>query len=194
MDSKSPHLLDPEQIVTAKLDIGAHGVQVMVKECLGIAGLATRCGSQAFADAPAETAHSAIVERLIGAGAQIIGRVTMHELAFGVTGRNDFAGTAPNPNWPDRIVGGSSSGTAAAVAAGLCDFAVGTDTGGSIRQPACCNGVFGLKPSFGAIDCTGAIPRASSLDVIGPMAASADMLAKAAAMMLLISICPNCLP
>ncbi len=174
-------------IVTRPLSLsltpGGDGPRVLVKECLGVEGVTTRCGCAAFADAPAETAHSAIVARLIAEGARVEGLVTMHELAFGVSGLNAYAGTAPNPGWPDRIPGGSSSGSAAAVAAGLCDFAVGTDTGGSVRQPACCCGVFGLKPTFGAIDRRGAIPRASSLDVIGPFAATAQMLTKAAAMM-----------
>lgn len=174
-------------IVTKALALGPDGPdspRVLVKECLGVAGLATRCGSAAFAQAPAETDHSAIVARLIEQGARIAGTVTMHELAFGVSGVNSFAGTAPNPGWPDRIPGGSSSGSAAAVAAGLCDFAIGTDTGGSIRQPACCCGVFGLKPTFGAISRAGAIPRGSSLDVIGPFAGSAQMLTRAAQMMI----------
>lgn len=171
-------------IITHSLSLGQDGPTVLVKECLGIAGLATRCGSAAFADAPAETEHAHIVGALLSAGARITGTVTMHELAFGVTGVNAFAGTAPNPGWPDRIPGGSSSGSAAAVAAGLADFAIGTDTGGSVRQPACCCGVFGLKTTFGAIDRRGAIPRASSLDVIGPFAATAPMLTRAASMML----------
>lgn len=177
-------MIPSQTILTNALSIGSDGPRVMVKECLGIAGLPTRCGSAAFADAPAETQHSAIVLRLLEQGAQITGTVTMHELAFGVSGVNAFAGTAPNPAWPDRIPGGSSSGSAAAVAAGLCEFAVGTDTGGSIRQPACCCGVFGLKPTFGAISRAGAVPRGSSLDVIGPFAASAAMLTKAAQMMI----------
>ncbi|MBE3640598.1 amidase [Mangrovicoccus algicola] len=176
------------QVVTRQLDLGTGGadaaLRVLVKECLGIEGIATRCGSAAFADAPPETGHSAIVERLIAAGARITGTVTMHELAFGVSGVNAFAGTAVNPRWPDRIPGGSSSGSAAAVAAGLCDFSIGTDTGGSVRQPACCCGVYGLKPTLGAIDRRGAIPRGSSLDVIGPFAASPAMLTRAAAMMI----------
>lgn len=171
-------------IVTRPLSLGGSGVRVMVKECLGVAGVATRCGSAAFAHASAETGHSAVVSRLIEQGAHIAGTLTMHELAFGVTGANPYAGTAVNPGWPDLITGGSSSGSAAAVAAGLCDFAVGTDTGGSIRQPACCCGVFGLKPTFGAVDRRGAVPRRSSIDVIGPFAASAEMLTRAASMMI----------
>ncbi|MBB96047.1 MAG: amidase [Rhodobacteraceae bacterium] len=178
-------MTDPAtSILTQSLSLGGAGPRVLVKECLGVEGLTTRCGSAAFADAPSETAHSAIVDRLIAQGARIEGLVTMHELAFGVSGLNAFAGTAVNPGWPDRIPGGSSSGSAAAVAAGLCDFAVGTDTGGSVRQPACCCGVFGLKPTFGAIDRRGAVPRGSSLDVIGPFAATAAGLTQAAEMMI----------
>ncbi|MEC7760633.1 MAG: amidase [Pseudomonadota bacterium] len=170
--------------ITRRLTLGTSGPRVLVKECLGIQDLPTRCGSAAFADAPVETVHSDIVARLLAKGVRIEGTVTMHELAFGVTGENAFAGTALNPMWPDRITGGSSSGSAAAVAAGLCDFAVGTDTGGSIRQPACCCGVYGLKPTFGAISRRGAIPRGSSLDVIGPFAATPEMLTQAAQLML----------
>jgi amidase len=164
--------------------LGGSGPTVLVKECLGIEGAITRCGSRAFASAPTETQHSAIVAHLLAQGVQVTGHVTMHELAFGVSGENRFAGTAINPNWPDRIPGGSSSGSAAAVAAGLCDFAVGTDTGGSIRQPACCCGVYGLKPTFGAISRKGAIPRGSSIDCIGPFAATAEKLAEATALMI----------
>ncbi|GAA4217502.1 amidase [Sagittula marina] len=175
---------DISGVVTRPLMLGSDGLRVLVKECLGVSGVPTRCGSAAFADAPAETVHSAVVENLLAAEVRITGLVTMHEMAFGVSGVNAFAGTAPNPNWPDRIPGGSSSGTASAVAAGLCDFAIGTDTGGSVRQPACCCGVYGLKPTFGAIDRRGAVPRVSSLDVIGPMARDAAMLERAASILL----------
>ncbi|NVO27578.1 amidase [Donghicola sp. C2-DW-16] len=178
-------MLQHTDIITNTLALGdAKGPSVLVKECLDVQGLPTRCGSAAFADALAAVAHSDVVARLIAGGAHIAGTTTMHELAFGVTGANAYAGTAPNPLWPNRIPGGSSSGSAAAVAAGLCDFAIGTDTGGSIRQPACCCGVYGLKPTQNAISRRGAIPRASSLDVIGPFAASAEMLTRAAGMLL----------
>ncbi|WP_376870679.1 amidase [Albirhodobacter sp. R86504] len=172
-----------ENAITKHLSLGEIGPRVLVKESIAIEGLVTRCGSAAFADAPVEPCHAAIVEKVL-TRAQVIGTVTMHELAFGVTGINDYAGTAVNPHWPDRITGGSSSGCAAAVANHICDFAIGTDTGGSIRQPACCCGVFGLKPTFGAIDRRGAIPRSSTLDVIGPLAATAPMLTTAAAVMI----------
>lgn len=103
----------------------------------------------------------------------------MHELAFGISGINDWAGTPVNHRWPHLIPGGSSSGAAAAVAAGLADISIGTDTGGSIRIPACCCGVFGLKPTFGRISRQGVWPRVSSLDSVGPLAANASLLIRA---------------
>jgi amidase len=94
----------------------------------------------------------------------------MHELAYGVTGINAYAGTPRNPRFPTLVPGGSSSGSAAAVAAGLVDFAIGTDTGGSIRIPANCCGILGLKPTFGRVSRAGVVPAESSLDCVGPFA------------------------
>ena len=171
-------------IFTDLLELGApDGLTVAVKDCLDIAGFPTRCGSAAFDHAPAASRHAAAVEALLAAGCRIAGKTTMHELAYGMTGINARFGTPVNPGWPDLIPGGSSSGSAVAVAAGLVDFAVGTDTGGSVRQPAACCGVFGMKPTFGRIDRRGASPAASSLDCIGPLARSIDMLERAMAAM-----------
>lgn len=94
----------------------------------------------------------------------------MHELAFGVTGLNNWTGTPINPFYPTLAPGGSSSGSAAAIAAGLADIAIGTDTGGSIRVPAACCGVVGLKPTFGRVSRAGVMPAESSLDCAGPFA------------------------
>lgn len=164
----------------AYLDLGAAGgPRVAVKDCIDIAGHATRCGSAAFDGAASAARHATVVQRLLDAGCHITGKTRMHELAYGMTGINAHAGTPVNPHWPDRIPGGSSSGAAAAVAAGLVDFAIGTDTGGSIRQPATCCGVIGLKPSFGRIPRDGAAPAASSLDCIGPLARNIDMIERA---------------
>lgn len=146
--------------------------RVAIKDCIDVAGEVTGAGSRALADAPAAQRDAGVVERLRKAGCTIAGRVTMHELAYGVTGVNAHAGTPINPKYPGLIPGGSSSGSAAAVAAGLVDFALGTDTGGSIRVPAACCGVVGFKPSFGRISRTGAIPAQSSLDCIGPFAST----------------------
>ncbi len=170
-----------EAILVTPLSLGGDGPRVAVKDTIDIAGLPTRCGSRALADAAPAKAHADVVERLLAAGCRIVGKANLHELAFGVTGLNAYTGTAPNPHFPGRIPGGSSSGSAAAVAAGIADFALGTDTGGSVRTPAACCGVFGLKPTFGRVSRKGVAPAASSLDCVGPFAASAAMLTQAMA-------------
>ncbi len=152
------------------------GPAVAIKDCIDIKGMVTRCGSEALVDAPAAKTNADVVDRLLEAGCQIVGKTRMHELAFGMTGINAFEGTPLNPTWPDRIPGGSSSGSAAAVAARLVDFSIGTDTGGSIRQPAICCGVIGLKPTFDRVSRKGAIPFESTLDCIGPFASSISMI------------------
>ncbi|MBA4748179.1 MAG: amidase [Sphingopyxis sp.] len=167
----------------AKTAIGEGLFQIAVKDCIDIAGLPTVAGSAALADAAAAERNADVVSALLKAGCTIIGKTNMHELAYGVTGINAWTGTAVNPLFPDLVPGGSSSGSAVAVAEGLVDFAIGTDTGGSIRTPAACCGVFGLKPTFGQISREGASPRESSLDCIGPFARSKAMIETAMAMM-----------
>ncbi|QPM90333.1 amidase [Pseudooceanicola algae] len=184
MPAESPTPPDATAALTRALDLGTPGgARVAVKECLAVAGLPTRAGSAAFEDAPPATDHAAVVQALLDSGAQIIGLANMHELAYGMTGANAHTGTPQNPLWPDRIPGGSSSGSAVLVAQGSVDFAIGTDTGGSIRQPACCCGVFGLKPSFARISRAGALPVGSSLDCIGPFAQNMAMLTRAMQML-----------
>lgn len=163
-------------IVVEDLAIGRNGLSVMVKDTIDIAGYPTRASSHALADAPAATEHAQVVQSLLDAGCQITGKTSLHELAFGTTGLNAWTGTASNPRYPGYIPGGSSSGSAAAVAAGLCDFALGTDTGGSVRIPAACCGVFGLKPTFGRVSRKGVMPTHSTLDCVGPLAADMDRL------------------
>lgn len=148
------------------------GPLVAVKDCIDIDGMTTRCGCAALSNAPAAARNAVIVDRLLEAGCRIVGKTRMHELAYGMTGINAFEGTPLNPKWPARIPGGSSSGSAAAVAAGEVAFAIGTDTGGSVRQPAICCGVIGLKPTFGRLDRTGVLPAKSSLDCVGIFARS----------------------
>ena len=144
---------------------------VALKDTIDIAGTPTRAGSRSLDDAPPAPAHAEIVRNLLAAGWRIAGKTTMHELAFGTTGINRWAGTAPNPKFPDFVPGGSSSGSAAAVAAGRVDASIGTDTGGSVRIPAACCGVFGLKPTFGRVSRQGVMPARSTLDCVGPFAA-----------------------
>ncbi|WP_246129336.1 amidase [Verticiella sediminum] len=148
----------------------------MVKDTIDVAGVATRCGSRAYAHALPARRHAALVEGLLADGWRITGKTVLHELAFGTTGINHHDGTPVNPRWPDRIPGGSSSGSAAVVAAGLADAAIGTDTGGSVRVPAACCGIFGLKPTYGLVDRRGVAPSASSLDCVGPFARDMDTL------------------
>jgi amidase len=163
-------------ILIEELAIGGAGYRVTVKDSIDIAGQVTRLGSGALANVPAAVRNADVVDALLNAGCRIVGKANMHELAYGVTGINRWAGTPPNPLFPGRIPGGSSSGSAASVAARICDFSLGTDTGGSVRMPAACCGVVGLKPTFGRISRAGAHPARSSLDCIGPLADSIEML------------------
>jgi len=168
-----------DAILCSVFSLGGEGPRVAVKDSIDIAGWPTRAGSAALADAPPAAVHADVVADLLAAGGHIIGKATMHELAFGVTGVNAYTGTALNPLFPDRVPGGSSSGSAAAVAAGLADIGIGTDTGGSVRIPACCCGVFGLKPTFGRVSRVGVMPAQTTLDCVGPFARDMAMLIRA---------------
>nr|WP_288354948.1 amidase [uncultured Pseudomonas sp.] len=167
------------QMVIEHMKLGGAGLTVMVKDTIDIAGYPTRASSRALHHAAPAEQHAAVVERLLAGDCQILGKTVLHELAYGTTGINAYAGTAENLRYPGRIPGGSSSGSAAAVAAGLCDFSLGTDTGGSVRIPACCCGVFGFKPTFGRIDRRGTMPAQTSLDCIGPFARNLSTLSQA---------------
>ena len=150
-----------------------HGIPIVHKDLLDTAGVRTTAGSKLYerrlpkADAP-------IVRRLAEAGAVCLGKANMNELAAGTSGKNVHYGDVCNPLDVSRSAGGSSSGSAAAVAAGLCLGATGSDTGGSIRIPAACTGLVGLRPGFGRIPLDGVTLRSRSLDTVGPIARSAD--------------------
>ena len=160
---------DPFGALAVPLSLGGDGLRGVVKDNFDVAGLSTSCGSARFAGGDAAVRNADVVQALVAGGAHLIGRARMHELAYGVTGINHWSGTPTNPVASERIPGGSSSGCAVAVASGLADFAIGTDTGGSIRVPAACCGIFGLKPSFGLVSRKGVHPRRSSLDCVGVM-------------------------
>lgn len=168
-------------IFIESLALGAGALRVAVKDTIDIAGLRTRVGSAVFDAEPAATRHAQVVEHVLAGDCTIVGKTHLHELAFGVTGLNARMSTPPNPKFPERVPGGSSSGSAAAVAAGLADFSLGTDTGGSVRIPAACCGVFGIKPTYGRVSRVGVAPPTSSLDCVGVFAGNAPMLAKAMA-------------
>ncbi|SAL72899.1 Glu-tRNA amidotransferase [Caballeronia terrestris] len=143
---------------------------IAIKDSIDIAGYPTTAACRALADQPAAAKHAEVVQRLLDAGWHINGKTNMHELAFGMTGINDFTGTPQNPQDVSRIPGGSSSGSASAVGFGLADAALGTDTGGSVRGPAACCGVIGFKPTFGRVSRAGVAPKETTLDCVGPFA------------------------
>ncbi len=144
------------------------GVAVGVKDLIDVAGLPTRCGSNVLADAAPATADAPVVARLRAAGAIVVAKLHTHEFAYGPTGDVAATGPARNPHDPTRITGGSSSGSAAAVAAGYLPLALGTDTGASVRTPAALCGVVGLKPRFGALPVDGVFPLSETCDHVGP--------------------------
>jgi amidase len=164
------------------------GPRVAVKDLIDMAGLPTTAGSRPVADSalPAErdAACMAGLRAAITAGqARFAGKVNLHELAYGITGINAAFGTPVNPLDPLRMPGGSSSGSGTAVASGEADIAYGSDTGGSIRIPAACCGIAGLKTTWGRISLDGVRPLAAGLDTVGPMAR--DIAGVAAGMALL---------
>ena len=145
------------------------GRTLAVKDLIDVAGVRTTYGSRVFADhVPAS--HATVVERALAAGATVVGKTNLPEFAWGVLGDNAFLGLCRNPTRPGRTTGGSSSGSAAALAAGLCDLALGTDTGCSIRLPAAACDVVGLKSEWGRIPLDGIYPLCPTLDTVGPMA------------------------
>ena len=145
-----------------------HGIPIGLKDLLDTAGVLTTAASNQFRDrVPVEDAE--LVRQLKRAGAVIIGKLNLHEFAFGVSGIVSAFGPVRNPWDLQRITGGSSSGSAAAVAAGLCIAAIGTDTAGSIRCPSALCGIIGHRPSAGLLSCRGVVPLSTSFDTVGPM-------------------------
>jgi aspartyl-tRNA(Asn)/glutamyl-tRNA(Gln) amidotransferase subunit A len=145
-----------------------HGTALAVKDIIDVAGLPTRAGSSFFRRDPERDAPA--VAALRAAGALVIGKTNTHEFAWGITTENPHAGRAANPWDERRTPGGSSGGSGAAVAADLCDIALGSDTLGSIRIPAALNGISGFRPATGALSLDGIFPLALGLDTVGPFA------------------------
>lgn len=160
--------LDAERAV-GRLRGPLHGVPIAYKDLCFIAGLPNTCGT-AVVDYWTADRDCTVARRLTAAGAITLGKVRMTELAMGTFGVNEIQGTPRNPRAPERVPGGSSSGSAVAVAAGFVPAAIGTDTGGSIRLPAACCGVVGLKPTYGRVSLAGLMPLSPSLDHVGPIA------------------------
>jgi aspartyl-tRNA(Asn)/glutamyl-tRNA(Gln) amidotransferase subunit A len=146
-----------------------HGIPLALKDLFETQGIRTTAGSTFFSDYIPE-ADAVVVQKLKGAGVVILGKLNMHEIALGVTNENQHFGDCCNPWDLTRISGGSSGGNAAALAAGLCMGAIGSDTGGSIRIPSALCGVVGFKPTYGRVSLRGVIPLSWNLDHAGPMA------------------------
>lgn len=168
-------VIRPEEALKAQSPAGTgpltkslRGIPIALKDLFDTAGICTTAGSRFFADYVPET-DAFVVERLKEAGAILMGKTNTHEIALGVTGNNPHYGTARNPWDTTRIPGGSSSGSAIAVASGMALAALGTDTGGSIRIPAALCGVVGLKPTFGRVSVRGVFPLSWNLDHVGPL-------------------------
>jgi aspartyl-tRNA(Asn)/glutamyl-tRNA(Gln) amidotransferase subunit A len=158
------------------------GTVVAVKDLVDVAGMVTTGGGVILPNTPAAD-DASVVKRIRQEGCVVVGKANLHEFAYGVTSVNPHYGAVRNPHDPRLVAGGSSGGSAVAVAARMCDWAIGSDTGGSIRIPASLCGVVGFKPALGSIDTTGVIPLSRSLDTLGPLAPDVTSTANAFAMM-----------
>src|SRR5256886_3189647 len=162
--------MDPNWIV--RLDAPGDGLRLAVKDCIDVEGLPTTAGCQAIAEQAGPADRDApVVAAARRAGARIVGKTSLTELCWSASGVNPWLGTPENPVDPRRVRGGSSSGSAVAIARGEADAALGTDTGGSVRIPAACCGIAGLKTTWGRVPLDGVYPLAPSMDTVGPLGA-----------------------
>ncbi|MEM1287171.1 MAG: AtzE family amidohydrolase [Pseudomonadota bacterium] len=174
--------LDRAKAVDQALELGQKvgplaGVPFAVKNLFDVNGIPTLAGSKINQDIPAATEDATLVSRLEAAGAILVGALNMGEYAYDFTGENAHYGPSRNPHDPDRMTGGSSGGSGAAVASGMVPLALGSDTNGSIRVPSSLCGLFGLKATYGRLSRAGTFPFVASFDHVGPMARSVSDLA-----------------
>jgi amidase len=171
-----------QPVAAAAADTGPlEGLSFAVKDIYDVAGYPTGGGSPLKqAESPIHTEHAPIVATMLQAGARFVGKTQTDELTFSLNGQNKHFPEPVNPRAPGRITGGSSSGSAAAVAAGLCDFALGSDTGGSVRGPASHCGLWGIRPTHGRVSLARAMPLAPSFDTAGYFADRAEIFARVA--------------
>ena len=161
------------------------GLTFVVKDVFDVAGVPTSNGQPVWrATHPIPDSHSASVRLLLAAGASLVGKTVCDEMCYSLAGENAHYGAPVNPAAPEHSVGGSSSGSAAAVAGNQVDFALGTDCGGSVRCPASFSGILGIRPSYGRVDDTGVVPLAHSFDVVGWLARDPDVFERVARILL----------
>lgn len=161
------------------------GLACVVKDMFDIAGEVAGAGNPAWlADHTPAATNADVITRVLDAGASITGKTVCDEFFYSILGANAHYGTPVNPRTPDRLPDGSSSGLAVAVAGGAADFALGSDTGGSIRIPAMANGICGIQPTHGRVSLRGVLPLAKTFDTVGWFAASAGLLQKVASVLL----------
>jgi amidase len=161
------------------------GLTLAVKDIFDVAGYPTGAGSPVKrAESPIQTKSAPIVEAMLAAGAEFVGKTQTDEMAFSLNGQNKHFPEPINPRAEGRITGGSSSGSAAAAAGRLCDFALGSDTGGSVRGPASYCGLWGIRPTHGRVENSRVTPLAPSLDTVGHFADDADVFRRVAAVLL----------
>jgi amidase len=178
-------VVGPEIMIEGRAEGLLSGLDFVVKDVFDVAGYRTGAGNPEYlADHEPATATAPAVERVVGAGARLIGKAVTDEFTWSLAGTNPHYGTPRNPRGPDRFPGGSSSGSAVAVAASLVPFALGTDTAGSVRVPASYCGIHGIRPTHGRVDNRGVVPLAPSYDTVGWFARDGRLLRDVGAVLL----------
>jgi amidase len=193
-DALHAFLPGPRCTIAGQPDGPLSGLSFAVKDLIDVAGVPTAGGTPDWpATRAVPTQHAWVVQRLLDSGASVIGKTITDEVSLGILGENAHDGTPLNPAAPDRVPGGSSSGSASAVAGGACDFALGTDTGGSVRVPASFCGLYGIRPTHGRLDFTGITVQAPDSDTVGWFARDAALFARVGEA-LFGAPCPTTLP
>jgi amidase len=183
--STAPFVPGPQIRIEGRSNGPLAGLTFAAKDLFDVAGQPTGGGNHDWACRhPVPDKHAWAVQRLLDSGATLIGKTITDEVSLGILGENAFDGTPLNPRAPNRVPGGSSSGSASAVASGLCDTALGTDTGGSVRVPASFCGLYGIRPTHGRLPLDGMLPQAPSSDTIGWFARDTATFARISQVML----------